>query len=139
LNSFGFEIFAADENSPVPLTLSFQHVQFNKGGARNAKLKTWCARTFARIYFNSENETVRAERDEHQRGKIMLVLSRKKNESIIINDNITVTVIEIRGDKVRLGIEAPKHVTVHRREVYEAIQNQARALDPDANRVRPEA
>ena len=57
----------------------------------------------------------------------MLVLSRKKNESIIINDNITVTVIEIRGDKVRLGIEAPKHVTVHRREVYEAIQNQARA------------
>ena len=55
----------------------------------------------------------------------MLVLSRKKNESIIINDNITVTVIEIRGDKVRLGIEAPKDVTVHRREVYEAIQNQA--------------
>jgi carbon storage regulator len=51
----------------------------------------------------------------------MLVLSRKKNESIIINDNITVTVIEIRGDKVRLGIEAPKDVSVHRREVYEAI------------------
>ena len=51
----------------------------------------------------------------------MLVLSRKKNESIIINDNITLTVIEIRGDKVRLGIEAPKDVTVHRREVYEAI------------------
>jgi carbon storage regulator len=62
----------------------------------------------------------------------MLVLSRKKNESIIINDNITVTVIEIRGDKVRLGIEAPKDVTVHRREVYEAIQNQARASDQGA-------
>ena len=74
---------------------------------------------------------VRAARDEHQRGAAMLVLSRKKNESIIINDNITVTVIEIRGDKVRLGIEAPKHVTVHRREVYEAIQNQARALDQE--------
>jgi len=69
---------------------------------------------------------------EHQRGAAMLVLSRKKNESIIINDNITVTVIEIRGDKVRLGIEAPKHVTVHRREVYEAIQNQARSLDEGA-------
>jgi len=54
----------------------------------------------------------------------MLVLSRKKNESIIISDNITVTIIEIRGDKVRLGIEAPKDVTVHRREVYEAIQAQ---------------
>ena len=67
----------------------------------------------------------------------MLVLSRKKNESIIINDNITVTVIEIRGDKVRLGIEAPKHVTVHRREVYEAIQNQARALDPGCQQSSP--
>lgn len=54
----------------------------------------------------------------------MLVLSRKKNESIIINDHITVTVVEIRGDKVRLGIDAPKEVSVHRREVYEAIQNQ---------------
>ena len=62
----------------------------------------------------------------------MLVLSRKKNESIIINDNITVTVIEIRGDKVRLGIEAPKHVTVHRREVYEAIHNPNRAAEKDA-------
>jgi carbon storage regulator len=56
----------------------------------------------------------------------MLVLSRKKNESIIINDHITVTVVEIRGDKVRLGIDAPKDVTVHRREVYEAIQNQSK-------------
>jgi carbon storage regulator len=55
----------------------------------------------------------------------MLVLSRKKNESIIINDHIVVTVVEIRGDKVRLGIEAPKDVSVHRREVYEAIQKQA--------------
>ena len=54
----------------------------------------------------------------------MLVLSRKRNESIIIDDHITVTVVEIRGDKVRLGIEAPKDVTVHRREVYEAIQDQ---------------
>lgn len=54
----------------------------------------------------------------------MLVLSRKKNESIIISDTITVTVIEIRGDKVRLGIEAPKDVTVHRQEVYEAIHAQ---------------
>jgi carbon storage regulator len=68
----------------------------------------------------------------------MLVLSRKKNESIIINDNITVTVIEIRGDKVRLGIEAPKDVTVHRREVYEAIQNQARSPEPGARVSRSE-
>ena len=52
----------------------------------------------------------------------MLVLSRKKNESIIINDHITVTVVEIRGDKVRLGVEAPKEVPVHRREVYDAIR-----------------
>jgi len=53
----------------------------------------------------------------------MLVLSRKKNESIVINDDITIVVVEIRGDKVRLGIEAPKHVPVHRREVYDAIIN----------------
>ncbi len=56
----------------------------------------------------------------------MLVLSRKKDESIIINDHIRVTIVEIRGDKVRLGIDAPKEVSVHRREVYEAIQNQNR-------------
>ncbi len=53
---------------------------------------------------------------------VILVLSRKKCESIIIGDNITIVVVEIRGDKVRLGIEAPKEITVHRNEVYEAIQ-----------------
>ena len=51
----------------------------------------------------------------------MLVRSRKKNESIVINNDIVITVIEVRGDKVRLGIEAPKDVPVHRQEVYEAI------------------
>lgn len=51
----------------------------------------------------------------------MLVLSRKKNESIVINNDVVVTVVEIRGDKVRLGIVAPKDVPVHREEVYEAI------------------
>ncbi|HZZ28025.1 MAG TPA: carbon storage regulator CsrA [Pirellulales bacterium] len=52
----------------------------------------------------------------------MLVLSRKKNESIVINNDITIVVVEIRGDKVRLGVEAPKEVPVHRREVYDAIR-----------------
>jgi len=51
----------------------------------------------------------------------MLVLSRKKNESIVINDDITIVVVEIRGDKVRLGIEAPREVSVHRREIFDAI------------------
>ena len=59
----------------------------------------------------------------------MLVLSRKKNESIIINDHVTVTVVEIRGDKVRLGIEAPKEISVHRQEVYDAIHNPERATN----------
>lgn len=54
----------------------------------------------------------------------MLVLSRKKDEKIIIGDHITIMVIEIRGDKVRLGIEAPKDITVHRQEVYEAIKRE---------------
>lgn len=54
----------------------------------------------------------------------MLVLSRKKNEKIVIDDNIVITVVEIRGDKVRLGIEAPKDVPIHRSEVYEAIRKE---------------
>jgi carbon storage regulator len=57
----------------------------------------------------------------------MLVLSRKKNESIVINNDITVTVVEIRGDKVRLGIVAPKEVPVHRQEVYDAIHGKDQA------------
>lgn len=57
----------------------------------------------------------------------MLVLSRKVNESIVINENIVITVIEVRGDKVRLGVEAPKDVPVHREEVYEAIKRAAEA------------
>lgn len=70
----------------------------------------------------------------------MLVLSRKINESIIINDDIVVTIIEVRGDKVRLGIEAPRNVSVHRQEVYDAIVNQTKqngshATDSDQSKV----
>ena len=54
----------------------------------------------------------------------MLVLSRKKDESIRIRDDITITIVEVRGDKVRLGITAPKDVPVHRQEVYEAIRRE---------------
>jgi len=67
----------------------------------------------------------------------MLVLSRKKNESIIINSDITITVVEIRGDKVRLGIVAPKDVPVHRQEVYEAIHGKPPA-GPGALPIPPE-
>ena len=58
----------------------------------------------------------------------MLVLSRKINESIVINNDIKIIVVEIRGDKVRLGVEAPREVPVHRMEVYEAIK---RRLDDE--------
>jgi carbon storage regulator len=54
----------------------------------------------------------------------MLVLSRKKNESIVIDGNIVITVVEIRGDKVRLGINAPKEVPIHRSEIHAAIQSE---------------
>ena len=54
----------------------------------------------------------------------MLVLSRQRDQSIIIGDNIVITVVDIRGDKVRLGIDAPTEIPVHRREVYEAIQRE---------------
>jgi len=59
----------------------------------------------------------------------MLVLSRKRDESIVIGDNVEIFVVEIRGDKVRLGIKAPKEVTVHRREVYDAIQRDGSIRD----------
>ncbi|MEI8214086.1 MAG: carbon storage regulator CsrA [Planctomycetota bacterium] len=64
----------------------------------------------------------------------MLVLSRKKNESIVINNEITIVVVEIRGDKVRLGVEAPREVPVHRREVYDAIQRSAEGNDPQTTK-----
>jgi carbon storage regulator len=54
----------------------------------------------------------------------MLVLSRQRDETICIGDDIKVTVVDIRGDKVRLGIEAPAHIPVHRKEVYDAIKKE---------------
>jgi carbon storage regulator len=51
----------------------------------------------------------------------VLVLSRKVNESIVINENIVIVIVDIRGDKVRLGVDAPKEIPVHRREVFDAI------------------
>jgi carbon storage regulator len=67
----------------------------------------------------------------------MLVLSRKKDESIVINNDITIVVVEIRGDKVRLGVEAPKEVPVHRQEVFEAIargETVAESVDTDSSK-----
>jgi carbon storage regulator len=58
----------------------------------------------------------------------MLVLSRKRDEQIVIGDAIRVTVVDVRGDKVRLGIEAPPDVTVHRREVWERIQREQKRV-----------
>ena len=69
----------------------------------------------------------------------MLVLSRKKNESIVINNDITIVVVEIRGDKVRLGVDAPKEIPVHRREVYEAIQRNELAAKEEKDKAATEA
>ena len=67
----------------------------------------------------------------------MLVISRKKNEVINIGDNITITIVDVRGDNVRIGIEAPKDVSVHREEVYLAIAAEKEAkehlADPDCD------
>jgi carbon storage regulator len=59
----------------------------------------------------------------------MLVLTRRLNQSIKIGDNIEVTVIEVRGDQVRIGVSAPKEVSVHRNEVYLQIQQKGHATD----------
>ncbi|MGA2066436.1 MAG: carbon storage regulator CsrA [Thermoguttaceae bacterium] len=72
----------------------------------------------------------------------MLVLSRQRDESIIIGDKVVVTIVDIRGDKVRLGIEAPSEIPVHRQEVYEAIRQenlQAGRLDAGAARAAVQA
>ena len=60
----------------------------------------------------------------------MLILSRKLGEQIVIAENIVITVVEIRGDQVRLGIEAPREVPVHRKEIYELIQRE-KSQQPD--------
>ncbi|GHV83632.1 carbon storage regulator [Spirochaetia bacterium] len=64
----------------------------------------------------------------------MLILTRKKDEKIIINDNITLSIIEVRGDQVRIGVDAPKNVKVYREEVFEAIklENKAAAASKTA-------
>lgn len=62
----------------------------------------------------------------------MLVLQRHRNERVRIADNITITVLEIRGDKVRLGIDAPREIPVHREEVWQEVQRQLRDEPPRA-------
>lgn len=64
----------------------------------------------------------------------MLVLSRYRDERIKIGDDITLTVVDIRGDKVRIGIEAPKDVPVHRQEVYDEIQEELRRQQREGGR-----
>jgi carbon storage regulator len=67
----------------------------------------------------------------------MLVLSRHRDESIIIGDDIVITIVDIRGDKVRLGIDAPQDIPVHRQEVYEAIQREnQKAAELGTNETR---
>jgi carbon storage regulator len=60
----------------------------------------------------------------------MLVLSRQRDESIMIGDQVVVTIVDIRGDKVRIGIQAPSEIPVHRQEVYEAIRREGRRSAP---------
>lgn len=57
----------------------------------------------------------------------MLVLSRKRDESIIIGDEIEITVVDIRGEQIKIGVTAPKNVSIHRKEVYDAIQEENKA------------
>jgi len=67
----------------------------------------------------------------------MLVLSRQKDESIVIGDDVEITIVDVRGDKVRLGISAPKNIPVHRREVYDAIQREKAAKAKDEPKDEP--
>jgi carbon storage regulator len=57
----------------------------------------------------------------------MLVLSRKKDEVIVVGDNIEITIVDVRGDQVKVGVNAPRSVSIHRKEIYDAIQNENKA------------
>jgi len=67
----------------------------------------------------------------------MLVLSRQRNETIMIGDDVEITVVDIRGDKVRLGINAPRQIQVHRKEVWEAIKRENREKEEVTNLPSP--
>ena len=72
----------------------------------------------------------------------MLVLSRQRDESIMIGDDVEVIIVDVRGDKVRLGITAPKNIPVHRREIYDAIQRekngQEKPQEPENKKTKKE-
>ncbi|MGC9327984.1 MAG: carbon storage regulator CsrA [Candidatus Hinthialibacter sp.] len=57
----------------------------------------------------------------------MLVLTRKRDESIIIGDDVEITIVDIKGEKVKIGVSAPKTLSIHRKEIYEAIQEENKA------------
>ena len=67
----------------------------------------------------------------------MLVLSRQRNESIMIGDDVEITIVDVRGDKVRLGITAPRTISVHRKEVYNAIQMEKAGQKPVKSHTEP--
>lgn len=67
---------------------------------------------------------IEAGNDQHKKESKMLVLSRQRDESIMIGDDVEITIVDVRGDKVRLGINAPRSIAVHRKEIYEAIQRE---------------
>jgi carbon storage regulator len=79
-------------------------------------------------------ETIRTKQGKAGRQKelTMLVLSRQRDESIMIGDNVEITIVDVRGDKVRLGITAPREIPVHRREIYDTIQREKAAAEKAA-------
>lgn len=66
----------------------------------------------------------------------MLVLSRQKDESIMVGDNVEITIVDVRGDKVRLGITAPREIAVHRKEVFEAIKREEAEKEASKKEVK---
>lgn len=129
-------------SSRISLTRPFFGIELRVSGKRNFSrrefadatgLRSWGSRLGFAKGLDSQRDGRHA-RKETNLGRLgkdwsMLVLSRKKNESIVINNDIKIVVVEIRGDKVRLGVEAPREVPVHRREVYDAIQRSLESGD----------
>lgn len=68
----------------------------------------------------------------------MLVLSRQRDESVMIGDDVEIIIVDVRGDKVRLGINAPKEIPVHRREIYDAIQREKQQQEEELRKGKGE-
>jgi len=115
--SFCFVDGTQHQNSKTPATTGLVELRRNDCDPKAISLKHLTA-------------VVDDHRFQHREEITMLVLSRQRDQTIVIGDSIRITIVDVRGDKVRIGIDAPRDVAVHREEVYDAIQRELTGNQP---------